>query len=146
MVEPRLRRIEAVALLEDLPRRMVEEPHPLVGDEREREKEDEREDDVLSHDGGDSKATAAGGGVSAGGEVGSLFVVGDVAAGFVPIVSMATGGGSVVVVGATVATVAVVSVVTVLFVVSCCLQAARRIRMRKTIDFFMSTPLRSTWR
>jgi hypothetical protein len=93
---------------------------------------------------------ALGGGAVDGAKVAVVTVVAEgdgFAAGFVPIVSMAAGGGMVVVVGATVATVAdvsVVSVMTVLFVVSCCLQAARR--MRKTIDFFMSTPLRSIGR
>src|ERR1044071_218242 len=59
MIEPRLRRLEAVALLEQLPRRMVEEPHPLVGEERHREEESDRYDDGLSHSGANSTSTAA---------------------------------------------------------------------------------------
>src|ERR1043165_4368701 len=59
MIEPRLRRLEAVALLEQLPRRMVEEVHPLIGEERNRDEESDCNDDVLSHGGGNPTATAA---------------------------------------------------------------------------------------
>ena len=95
---------------------------------------------------------SAGAGAFAGAAVdGAAVVVGAVVDVVEPFVVPAGGGtagivvGAVVVVGSIVATVAVVALdsVTVVdvFVVSVCLQAARK--MRRTIAFFMSTPWRS---